>query len=98
VGRRSSKQTLPFFCCFNICIVETLHVNHHHRVLPLQQQGPHQQSTVQDKPANKDRKNKRSRKARKGNPPSTGDCLLLLPLPGKDIQRSSAFFANSHHQ
>jgi hypothetical protein len=40
---------------------------------PLQQQGPHQQSTVQDTPANKDRK-KRSRKAREGNPPPTGDC------------------------
>jgi hypothetical protein len=38
---------------------------------PLQQQGPRQQSTVQERPANKDRK-RQSRKAREGNPPSKG--------------------------
>jgi hypothetical protein len=70
-GEAAASRFSHSFCCFNVCIIETLHVDHHHHVLghsPLQQQGPHQQSTVQDKPANKDRK-KPSRKAREGNPP-----------------------------
>jgi hypothetical protein len=43
---------------------------------PLQQQGPRQQSTVQERLANKDRK-RRSRKAREGNPPSKGIDWLI---------------------